>query len=104
MRGPTIKLAASFKDAVKELDHLRGVQAAVDQFIEALRAGGDSLPSRPVDGALSIHRADNPAEGADGAGAFAIQFVRVTREKVTTYTLIDIFETERDLYDPSTGD
>jgi hypothetical protein len=49
-RGPTINRPGTFTDAVQALsvDH-DGVQAAVDHFVEALRAGGEGLAIRPAD-------------------------------------------------------
>jgi hypothetical protein len=91
-RGPTINRAGTFLDAVRALEsEFHGVQAAVDHFIEALRAGGGSLAIRPVDG-RSVHRADNPSAGSSGREQFGIQLVRkTTTDGAVTFTLIDIW-------------
>ena len=102
-RGPTVNRAQSFTDAVRSLENdleIKGVQASVDQFIEGLRAGGDSLAVRRVGNATHVHRVDNPSLGVRGLSQFAIQcHIRHEEDGSTTFTLIDIWTREPDLPD-----
>ncbi len=103
-RGPAVNRAGTFTDAVQALENdYHGVQAAVDHFIEALRAGGESLAIRPVDDGGSVHRVDNPTEGAAGIERFGMQIVRKTKpDGAVVFTLIDMWvreQTLRESYD-----
>jgi hypothetical protein len=101
-RGSTVNRATTFLDAVKtlEAESVTGVQSAVDHFVEALKAGGESLAIRPVDGRTTTHRADNPSAGGAGRDQFCIQLVRKTKSDASvTFTLIDIWVRHRDLPD-----
>src|ERR1700733_4976856 len=94
-RGPAIKREQTFRDAIVALEErpLRGVQAAVDHFVEALRVRGDSLPLRMFDGGSFVHNIDNPAEGREGRERFSIQGVRKANSNGSvTFTLIAMWD------------
>jgi hypothetical protein len=102
-RGPTINRSSIFNDSVRDLDAqcVQGVQAAVDHFIEGLRAGGESLAIRSVDES-GVHHVDNPTLGNRGLGYFGIQLVKKTRDDGSIiFTLIDIWIRTPGLSDPS---
>ena len=101
-RPTTINRASTFRDAVRDLEDqgVQGVQSAVDHFVEALRAAGDNLPIRPVDG-QAVHHLDNPGVGPKGRGQFGLMLSRTTRpDGSSVFTLIDIWLRERGLHGP----
>ncbi len=103
VRGPTINRATSFVDAMRELEYdqeIQGVQASVDQFVEGLRAGGESLAVRRVGSSTYVHCVDNPSLGPDGVAQFAIQcHIRQGDDGATIFTLLDIWTRETRLAD-----
>ena len=93
-RGAFVKREPIFDARVKELeDTFPGIQAAIDDFVEALRIGGEDLPAQRVAQNQRSHRVDVPSLGASGRGV-AVATWTVTPSETggkPTFTLQDIW-------------
>jgi hypothetical protein len=76
-RGVSVTKTQFFRDNARGLEgRVTGVKAAIDQFVNAVRAGGGTLAARPVGDGSVVHGVDNPSRGGAGRGQFRVRFTR----------------------------
>jgi hypothetical protein len=93
-RGAFVKREPTFDAALKALEsNFPGIRSAADDFVEALRIGGEDLPAQRVGPNQRNHRMDLPALGASGRGMFVVTWLVTPCEPdgKPTFTLVDIW-------------
>lgn len=101
MAGGLVRRSKFFDDAVLALSHsYPGAKAAIDDFVDALKAAGAELPTRPLPGNEFIHVVDDPTADSAGIGRFVVQYHMDPPSYdngPAVFTLIDVFERASDL-------